>query len=124
MNEKVIVLSASGHISIVKIQPDDNGSVLRDLQSLVGGYIEVVRPAYLQLPYMIVCNEEGVINNLARNSAGSMLYGAPIFGDVVIMKEGIRDGEPDVVGLDDDEATDLANKFVLMCPWLKIWFHE
>ena len=124
VGEKVIVISASNYVSILELQPDENGSVLRDLQVMVGGYIEIVKPADVRAPYVIVCNEDGVIDRLAINKVGTMLYGAPLVGDIVIMKDGIRNGEPDIVGMSDDEATDLANRFVSICPWLKFLVHE
>lgn len=124
MAEKVILVSASNNVSVLRLHPDETGSVLRDLQAMVGGYIEIVKPADIRASYVIVCNEDGVIDRLAINKLGTMLYGAPLVGDIVIMKDGIRDGEPDIVGMSDEEATDLANRFVSICPWLELILHE
>lgn len=83
----------------------------------VGGWIEIVRPRLLQRPYCMVVNEEGLLHNLPLNLYGSYLYdtprhGSPIVGNVVILKEGIVDGEPDFVGLSDDEALAFGNKII------------
>lgn len=79
----------------------------------VGGWIEIVHPMCLKRPYVMIVNEEGLLQDLDMNVYGSLLYGAqihgqPIVGNVVIMKEGFVDGEPDIVGLSDDEASKVA----------------
>jgi len=55
-----------------------------------------------------VCNEEGLMHNLPLNLFGSVLYGFhihgnPIVGNIVFMREGIVDGEPDFVELTDED---------------------
>nr|DAF75779.1 MAG TPA: protein of unknown function DUF3846 [Caudoviricetes sp.] len=71
----------------------------------VGGWIEIVHPVRLEQPYCMIVNEEGRLLNLPINSFGSFLYGTdyhgnPIFGDIVLLKEGIdSDGERDILGL-------------------------
>lgn len=75
----------------------------------VGGWIETVHPMGLKRPYVMLVNEEGLLLELDVNVYGSLLYGAnihgqTIVGNVVIMKEGFVGGEPDIVGLSDDEA--------------------
>ena len=75
----------------------------------VGGYIEVVHPRFLPTPFCIIVNEEGLITGLPSNSVGSFWYGTgihgwPIAGDLVVMKDGFTDGEPDIVGLTQEEA--------------------
>lgn len=77
--------------------------------SAVGGYIEHVRPARLRHPYCMIVNEEGRLLDLPLNYVGSYFYGTdqhgePIVGNIVIMKDGYRNGEPDIVGLDDSEV--------------------
>lgn len=84
----------------------------------VGGYIEIVHPRYLQAlgrDFIMIVNEEGRILELELNALGSALYGTlehgqPILGNIVIMKEGFVDGEPDLVGLTDEEAQDLNDR--------------
>jgi hypothetical protein len=77
--------------------------------SAVGGYIEHVKPARLHHPYCMIVNEEGRLLDLPLNYVGSYFYGTgqhgePIVGNIVIMKDGYRNGEPDIVGLDDSEV--------------------
>lgn len=72
----------------------------------VDGYIEIVHPRGLKEPYCMIVNEEGRLQDLPFNAVGSILYGTPqhgepIVGNMVIMKEGYKDGEPDIVGLED-----------------------
>lgn len=74
----------------------------------VDGYIEHVHPMRLKEPFCMIVNEEGRLRGLSRNLVGSFLYGTdlhgePIVGNIVIMKDGYRNGEPDIVGLTDEE---------------------
>ena len=80
----------------------------------VGGYIEHVRPMRLKEPFCMIVNEEGRLRNLPINLVGSFFYGTdfhsePIVGSIVIMKNGYRNGEPDIVGLDDTEIERVQN---------------
>ena len=75
----------------------------------VDGYIEHVRPMRLKEPFCMVVNDEGRLRGLSRNLVGSFLYGTdlhgePVVGNIVIMKDGYRNGEPDIVGLTDEEV--------------------
>lgn len=77
--------------------------------SVVGGYVEIVHPVGLPRPYLMVVNEEGLLNGLPYNAHGSLIYGTPkhghpIVGDIVIMQEGWTDDGPDIVGLSDDDV--------------------
>ena len=79
----------------------------------VGGWIEIVHPIGLKRPYVMIVNEEGLLLELDVNVYGSLLYGAQthgqtIAGNIVIMKEGFVGGEPDIVGLSDNEADKVA----------------
>lgn len=75
----------------------------------VDGWIEVVHPVGLKRApskLCFVCNEEGLLRNLPLNAFGSVLYGTqrhghPIVGNIVFMREGIVNGEPDFVELTD-----------------------
>lgn len=75
----------------------------------VGGWIEIVHPIGLRKALSnlcFVCNEEGLLRELPLNVFGSILYGTPahgnpIVGNIVIMREGIVNGEPDFVELTD-----------------------
>ena len=79
--------------------------MLRDLQDAVDGYIEIVRPFGISCDHLVmVVNDEGLIRGLPANPIGSLIYGDTIAGTIVIMKEGIRDGEPDLIGLTKEES--------------------
>ena len=85
--------------------------------SAVGGYIEHVKPARLRHPYCMIVNEEGRLLDLQLNYVGSYFYGTdqhgePIVGNIVIMKDGYRGGEPDIVGLNDVEAEQIKDVIV------------
>ena len=81
----------------------------KSIGDAVGGWIEVVHPVRLERPYCMIVNEEGALLNLPMNMFGSFLYGTdyhgnPILGDIVLLKEGINsDGEPDILGLDEQD---------------------
>lgn len=85
--------------------------------SAVGGYTEHVKPARLRHPYCMIVNEEGRLLDLPLNYVGSYFYGTdqhgePIVGNIVIMKDGYRGGEPDIVGLNDVEAEQIKDVII------------
>lgn len=101
-----IQIKATDEISLARLE----GETLDAMQRIVGGYIEHVRPRYLQAPFCMIINEEGLLRGLPVNNAASLLYAGitPIVGDVLILKDGINeDGEPDIVGLEPLEAQTL-----------------
>lgn len=82
------------------------------LSEVVGGWIEVVHARGLKSPYCFIVNEEGLLKKLPFNTIGSVWYqtskhGWPIVGNIVVMKDGFVDGEPDVVGLTDEEIAEI-----------------
>ena len=85
--------------------------------SAVGGYIEHVHPMRLARPLCMIVNEEGRLLDLPLNYVGSYFYGTdqhgePIVGNIVIMKDGYRGGEPDIVGLNDIEAEQIKDVII------------
>ena len=85
--------------------------------SAVGGYIEHVHPMRLARPLCMIVNEEGRLMDLPLNYVGSYFYGTdqhgePIVGNIVIMKDGYRGGEPDIVGLNDVEAEQIKDVII------------
>ena len=68
-------------------------NTLKNFQTAVGGYIEAVR---LAKDMAIICNEEGVINDLPYNCT---ICGVQFFGDVVL------------VGVNGEEFADLPLAF-------------
>ena len=88
---------------------DFNDPLYKTVGSAVGGYIEHVHPMRLTRPFCMIVNEEGRLLDLPLNHIGSFFYGTdqhgePIVGNIVVMKDGYRNGEPDIVGLDDSEV--------------------
>lgn len=80
----------------------------KSVGEVVGGYIEVVHPRGLREPLCFICNEEGLLEGLPMNLIGSLWYGTqhhghPIVGNIVVMKEGVTEEGPDIVGLMPDE---------------------
>lgn len=63
-----------------EILPNVCIDTLKDMQDLVGGYIEFV---YTLEDSVLVVNEEGLINQLPLNVGASMLTGHKIVGDVI-----------------------------------------
>lgn len=92
---------------------DFSAPLYKSVGKAVGGWIEVVHPKGLPSPYCMVVNEEGLLLSLPLNLIGSILYettkhGCPIVGTIVLLKDGIIDGEPDIVGLDDEDIGTLG----------------
>lgn len=113
MTEKVIVITTENKISIRDIEVND-GSMLQGLWDAVGGFIEIVRPVGLEYPLVLLCDEEGLLKGKEINIVGSVLYGMhehgnPIVGDIVVLQEGFRDGEPDIIGIPEDACRDVYN---------------
>lgn len=107
---KGILITTDGKVSVEEY--DD--PLYKTVGEAVGGYIEVVHPRGLRRPYLMIVNEDGLNLGLPVNTIGSLLYGTqehghPIVGNAVVMKEGKRLGEPDIVGitLDDNVLADL-----------------
>ena len=87
-----------------------------DLRGLIGGWLELVRPRMLPPDFLMLVDEEGLLKELPVNLIGSALYGfgapSPIVGPIVIAAEGIVDGERDVIGLTDDQCSELIEKYL------------
>ena len=109
---KGIVITPENEISV----KDFGEPLYQTVGEAVGGYIEHVHPRLLEDPFCMIVNEEGLLNHLPVNAVGSFLYetlahGWPIVGTIVIMKDGFNgDGEPDIIGLSDDDITYMCGK--------------
>lgn len=87
----------------------------KSVGEVVGGYIEVVHPIGLKDPLCFICNEEGLLEGLPLNPIGCVWYGTarhghPIVGNIVVMKEGITDDGPDIIGLTDEEIAQIKTR--------------
>ena len=99
------------------------------IKEAVGGWYEHVHPMGLDRPYSMMVNEGGLLLGLPMNRLGSELYGTPkhgqpIVGDIVFLKDGYHEGEPDTVGMTEDEAQRLGDKFVKMTGGIVRWAKE
>lgn len=108
-----LVVNTKNEIRRVEYDPP-HYDVLREA---VGGWYEHVHPIGLNRPYSMMVNEEGLLLDLPTNLLGSILYGTPIHGqpicgDIVLVKDGYHAGEPDVVGMDNNEAQGMGDEFV------------
>lgn len=81
----------------------------KEMSNFVGVCIEIVN-AY---GYKIVCNDEFLLNDSPYNVT---IDGVQFFGNIFVCKDGIVDGEHDLVGLDDADigSPEFAVHF-LMC---------
>lgn len=96
---------------------DFSDPLYKTVGSAVGGYIEHVHPMRLARPLCMIVNEEGRLLDLPLNHIGSFFYGTdqhgePIVGNIVVMKDGYRNGEPDIVGLNDVEAEQIKDVII------------
>lgn len=100
MKEKYFLLPAKGSREPATCEVDDS-DLLHELQNLVGGHIECVPLPDLD-DLIALVNDESLVNGAAiYNARASRLADQSLFGDVVIGKGGIRDGEEDIVGLSE-----------------------
>lgn len=107
--ENGIVITADNEISVQEFSRDGHGVLNTDLRRIIGDSLEKVNPMHLIPPFCFMCNEDGLRLELPVNEAASLLYGtyqhgSPIVGNIVILKVGNFNGEPDIVGLSEDEA--------------------
>ena len=107
---KGIVITTENEMSVREFSEDR--PLHNELGEVVGGWIEHVHPRLLPPPYCMIVNEEGLLLQLPMNLIGSALYGTgshgnPIVGNIVLLKDGYRDGEPDIVGLDDEDIKEM-----------------
>lgn len=116
--ENAIYITTTNRISVIELRVI-NGSMLEELQHAVGGWIEIVRGMYLPDPLRIVCNEEGHLQGISLNRAASLLYGSDIVGNVLLVAQGWRGREPDIVGLTDGLAEEICSKMLRRFPFLR-----
>lgn len=89
MDNTLIVLKQDGiKTSIEKISIDEPPS-LKQLQQMVGGYIQTVpkKDLWESTDFLFIVNEEGKLKNLDFNANAYRLFGQHIYGNMVIMKE-------------------------------------
>lgn len=110
-----LIISQDGNLGIV---PQDSIDLeLKDLQSAVGGYVEVVYPQIFRQwnPYLrMLVDENGLFKDYGLNLLASCLYGHDIVGDVVLCTTWNPDSmaEPDVYAMEFDEALKLKERLL------------
>ena len=83
--------------------------------ALGGSFYEIVRLRTMSHEFLMMVDDEGILKNLQLNPVASELYGirihgCPIVGNAVIMREDMVDGEPDIVGLSDEDLAEFIHK--------------
>ena len=112
---KGIVITSAGDVTVRSF----GEPLYKTVGAAVGGHIEIVYPRYLPAPYVMIVNEEGLLEGLPQNAFGCSVYGTrehghPIVGNVVLMKEGVNeDGELNILGLEPEEIYLLRLKIAL-----------
>ena len=112
MKEYVIQITPKFELNIKELDPEN---VLGDLQSLCGGYIQTVLARFQDRSLVLVLDEEGKLKDKPVNVIATWLTDFQkdkIVGSAVLCREGLRDGEPDLVGFDGEEAAGLAQDIV------------
>ena len=85
MKGKAIVYYTDGHSEELDHKP-----TMKELQKLVGGYIEIVVRTVFNPTFVgqMIVNEDGVSMNLPVNAYGTTIYGwssMPIVGNIIIL---------------------------------------
>lgn len=110
---KAIKLRTDGHIEIIDV-PQKKSLLDWFYIQLQCGMIENVYPRGLEDPYMMVVDEEAllkdcpVINYLASWLYETQKHGHPICGTVLVMQRVLTHDGPDIGGIPEEEAMNLA----------------
>lgn len=112
-------------VYLVEMKPDQ--SLLDFCYSEIGcDYIETVRAQYLEQPYILIIDEEGRMKDEQKiNFIASYLYGTqehhePIVGNVLVMKIGMTSDGPDIIPLDKEDATVMAQAIRSVAPFVSL----
>ena len=110
-----VVMHTSGSIEIKSFDPEKDDILDVIHEELNGAFFEVVRCRTLPRKFIMLVDDCGAIDGCALNHLASELYGVRqhggrIFGTAVFMKEDYVDGEPDIVGLTQDDTQEFVNK--------------
>lgn len=105
---QAILITTDDEMSVISL--DERVPLHKSLGKVIGcDWIEVVHPRRLEEPLCMIVDEESLLKEGQKlNGVGSVLYctdihSHPILGNIVIMKEGFNNGEPDIVGLSEHE---------------------
>lgn len=92
---KLIEITTNDEINLI-----ESRDVCEDAKKRLNGYIQIVRPSKMKMPYVMLVDDEGLIKDLELNAIGSVFYLGAIVGNVYIVKI----DQDDVIGLSDDEV--------------------
>lgn len=92
------VISTTGTFTTQTIE----GDVLSGLQSIVGGYIQIIPGPRDDVDFVV--NEEGLVEGLPLNTKASVSVGYPLLGNVAVIGAEITD---------DGEMTSMPGDFSL-----------
>lgn len=112
--EYVIRISPDNLVKLEELDPD---KALEIFQRLCGGPIQTVPARLGDRELILAVDEEGKLKDEEVNIIGTFLTmkslpGDRIVGAAVLCQEGVRNGEPDLVGFDPEDAADLADQLV------------
>lgn len=115
MNKEYVI-----HITpdnLVRVEELDPAKALEDFRRLCGGNIQTVPARLEDWDLILAVDEEGKLKGADVNILGTVLTmkalpADRIVGPAVLCKEGIRDGEPDLVGFERKDANELADRLV------------
>ena len=112
---KGVVITTNREMYVLDIPESE--PLYRSTRPVLDGPMEIVHPRGLPRPYCMIVNEEGLMHDLPLNEVGSVWYGThihgqPIVGNIIIMKEGFRDGEWDLIGLNGRDIGLIKNSVI------------
>lgn len=117
-DEYIVVIAPNGKCTVETYAQGTVSDQLRQLQKLVGGYIQIV--PYKYQDFIMIVDEEGVfkdtgLNRLATEATG----GTPIMGTAVIAKTAVMDdGEEAICGMSIEEVQELTTTLKIHKPSL------
>lgn len=120
MEEIAILVTAENTVEQIVLEAEDD-SLWIPITDAIGGFMEIVRPRSFNEPYIMIVDEEGLLKDKPINLWASFAYGETIVGDVLIMKEGFRNGEPDIIGL---ESEDMGIYYDILMDVISLYFSD
>jgi hypothetical protein len=84
MKNSMIVVTPQGTVGQVGFEKGK--TILEQLQSWVGGYIELVPSDYIK-NHLIIVNEDGINMRLSYNKTMNTLFGLEIYGTACIVRK-------------------------------------
>lgn len=108
-SRKYLKIEPSGFMELKDL--DESKDLLDTIHSeLNGGFFDLVRCRALPHKFLMLVDDCGLLKNLQLNPIAQLLYGQPIAGTAIIMREDFYDGEPDIFGLTSEDVEELMHK--------------